>query len=130
MEESAVSEVVGIILIVALTVILAAIIAAYAFGIVGNIPSNNNVIVTIDKTDPIHFILTYRGGADSAKLSSLRFTWPEASLPSPLLPPEDIDPMVGENWGPATITLDGGNHVVVVGHFSDGQEQVLLNSYV
>jgi len=130
MDESAVTEVVGVILIVALTIILAAIIAAYAFGLVGNIPSNNNVVVTVDKTDTTHFILTYRGGMDSAKLTSLRFTWPAASLPSPLLPSEDNNPTVGEYWGPAEILVSGENNVIVVGHFSDGKEQVLLNTYV
>ena len=130
MDESAVTEVVGVILIVALTVILAAVIAAYAFGLVGNLPSNYNAVVTVDKINATHFLLTYRGGGDSAKLTSLRFTWPAASLPSPLLPPEDNDPTVGEYWGPAEIPLNGGNNVIVVGHFSDGGDQVLLNTYV
>lgn len=130
MDESAVSEVVGVILIVSLTVILAAIIAAYTFGLVREFPSTYNVVATADKIDATHFILTYRGGTDSAKLTSLRFTWPEASLPSPLLPPDDTDPIVGEIWGPAEIPLTGGNNVIVVGHFSNGDEQVLLNTYV
>jgi FlaG/FlaF family flagellin (archaellin) len=125
MDESAVTEVIGVILIVALTVILAAIIAAYAFGMVGNISSNYNVIVTVDKTDLTHFNLTYRGGSDHAKLTQLKITWPDGAQET------DDTPVVGEAFGPFTITPSTRDHyVVVVAHFSEGKEQVILNTYV
>jgi hypothetical protein len=130
MEESAVSEVIGIILIVALTVILSAIIAAYAFGLVGTMPTNYNVAVTLHKTDLTHFNMTYQGGPDHEKLTSLRITWPEASLPSPILPSDVPNPSVGQYWGPAEIVPGGRNHIIVVGHFSDEKEQVLLNAFI
>jgi hypothetical protein len=130
MEESAVSEAVGVILMVALTVILAAIIGAYAFGLVGDIPSNYNVVLTIDKTDSTHFNITYRGGADHLKLESLRITWPSGTDPAL---PHDIsgtEVVVGKVYGPAEITFNGKNQVIVVGHFSDEKEQVLLNAFI
>jgi hypothetical protein len=125
MEESAVSEAIGVILIVALTVILAAIIAAYAFGIVGDVPSNYNVAVTIHKTDLTHMNITYRGGSDHEKLTSLRITWP-----SGVTDPPYVNPAVGSVYGPAEIARGGRNHVIVVGHFVDDKEQVLLNTWV
>ena len=126
MEESAVSEAVGVILIVAVTVILAAIIAAYAFGLVGNIQSNYNVVVTIDKIDSTHYSLMYRGGSDHQKLTQLRITWPDNTQ---LI---DNTPVVGKVYGPILVLDTPGHqsHLVVVGHFSDLREQVLLNTFV
>jgi hypothetical protein len=126
MDESAVSEVVGVILIVALTIILAAIIGAYAFGIVGDMPSPRSVVLTVDKTDSTHFNITYRGGMDHQSLKSLRITWPGQTSPSPPV----YNPEVGQAFGPAEVTFNGKNHVIVVGNFGDDREQILLNAFV
>jgi len=124
MDESAVSETVGVILIVALTVILAAIIAAYSFGLVDDPPENYNLILTVDKLNQTHIIVMYRGGQDQGNLESLRIIWPSGS-------PETIDdPVIGKTYGPREITPGTNNHVVVVGIFSTKKEQVLIDTFV
>jgi len=60
-KESAVSEAVGVILMVAITVIMATIIAAYASGMMQGIQLTRSVIVTVEQSDPSHISVTYRG---------------------------------------------------------------------
>ncbi len=47
--EDAVSPVIGVILMVAITVILAAVIAAFVFGMAGNVSKTRSVAVTATK---------------------------------------------------------------------------------
>ncbi len=49
--DEAVSPVIGVILMVAITVILAAVIAAFVFGMSGNISKTKTVAVTVQKVD-------------------------------------------------------------------------------
>jgi flagellin-like protein len=124
MDESAVSETVGVILMVAVTVILAAIIAGYIFGLVHAVPPSKNIMITVDKPTPSTIKVTYRGGQDQKDLQSLRINWPQN-------PPEQwVDPKVGEFRGPRSITPGTQNHIVVVGIFTNNIEQVLINTYV
>jgi hypothetical protein len=127
MNESAVSESVGVILIVAVTVILAAIIAAYSLGIVGDIHTNKNIILTVEKPTISTVTIMYRGGQDQKDLQSLKIIWPEA--------PEEVyeNPKVGHifpDTGTRTITPGTQNHIIVVGNFTGNVEQVLINTYV
>jgi archaeal type IV pilus assembly protein PilA len=125
MDESAVSEAIGVILIVALTVILAAIIAAYAFGLAGGIPENRNLIISVDKLNQTHIIVMYRGGQDQNQLESLKIYWPSDPVPEEIPNPE-----IGKIIGPRAITPGTSNHVVVVGLFSGAKEQVLIDTFV
>lgn len=126
MNESAVSESIGVILIVAVTVILAAVIAAYSFGLIQDIHVERNLVLTADQIGTSEIIVTYRGGgSDTTQLVSLLITWPDGTqLPV-------LHPKVGDIYrtGPMGVTA-GGDHVVVVGHFVDGKDQVLLNAFV
>jgi hypothetical protein len=128
MNESAVSESVGVILIVAVTVILAAIIAAYSLGIVGDIHTSKNILLTVEKPTISTVTVMYRGGQDQKELQSLRIIWPED--------PPDVyeNPKVGDIYpktGTRAITPGGSqNNIVVVGNFTDNAEQVLINTYV
>jgi len=130
MNESAVSESVGIILIVAVTVILAAIIAAYSLGIVGDIPTNKNIILTVEKPTTSTVTVMYRGGQDQKELQSLKIIWPQGT---PAMVTYE-NPRVGETYprtGTRTITPGGlQNHIVIVGNFTGNTEQVLINTYV
>ena len=127
MNESAVSESVGIILIVAITVILAAIIAAYALGFVSDIPVSKNIILSVEKPTLSTVTVMYRGGQDQKDLNSLKILWPED-------PEEIIDnPKVGEIYprtGTRSITTGAKNHIVVIGNFTDNHEQVLIDTFV
>jgi archaeal type IV pilus assembly protein PilA len=126
MDESAVAESVGVILIVAVTVILAAVIAAYAFGLVQDIRVERNLVLTADQVSPTEIIVTYRGGgSDTVKLTSLSITWPDGSIDT--IP----SPGVGDIYhSPSGGVTPAGDHVVVVGHFSDQKDTVLLNAFI
>ena len=63
--DEAVSPVIGVILMVAITVILAAVIAAFVFGMSGNINKTKVVAATAQQPDATHISITYQGGQDS-----------------------------------------------------------------
>ena len=141
--EEAVSPVIGVILMVAITVILAAVIAAFVFGMTGNVQTQKMVAVTVTQNGE-NVVLTYQGGADASTLQYLKVTV------------ESGDSTKGsatyctQNGGTFTSTTgsDGKglsvgkvmtvkdlgsaqrDHVVVVGHFADGSENVVLDTYV
>ncbi|MDD5094505.1 MAG: type IV pilin N-terminal domain-containing protein [Dehalococcoidia bacterium] len=63
-EESGVSPVIGVILMVAITVVLAAVIAAFAFGFSGSSTKAPTVALSVidDPTDSVSLILKHSGG--------------------------------------------------------------------
>jgi flagellin-like protein len=137
--EDAVSPVIGVILMVAITVILAAVIAAFVFGMGSDIGTTKTVSITsqIVKDD---IILTINGGPDLPTLQELTIT-------------------VGGNEVSATYKASGGTggsstwstwasgsggdgsfkvgetieigkttgRVLVVGKWSDGAEQIIFD---
>lgn len=124
--EDAVSPVIGVILMVAITVILAAIIAMFAFGMTENIPANKEVYVTTalgtDGTDTL-MIVTIQGGKDISSLDNIQVSDNDAVF-------GDLDTPftkygVGSS-GSFKVTNDGTNHRYVIrGVFTDGTEKVL-----
>ena len=56
--DEAVSPVIGVILMVAITVILAAVIAAFVFGMSGNISKTKVVAVTVTQPDADRYYLS------------------------------------------------------------------------
>lgn len=74
--DDAVSPVVATILLVAIAVGLVAVIAAMAFGMVGNLEGGKMVSLTVDtqKSSNGNIIVTFAGGADLPALSGLRVT--------------------------------------------------------
>ena len=86
--EDAVSPVIGVILMVAITVILAAVIAAFVFGMGSNIGTTKTVAMTASQNGE-DVILTYHGGADARPSIQCphwfdgNFQRPRRSLPHP-----------------------------------------------
>ena len=72
--EDAVSPVIGVILMVAITVILAAVIAAFVFGMAGSVQSTKIVAVTAAVNNSQHLVVTFQGGADAAMVENLTLT--------------------------------------------------------
>jgi archaeal type IV pilus assembly protein PilA len=124
MNESAVSESIGVIVLVAITMVLAAAIAAYMFSLTSTIPKNYNVLVTVEKPNATSVSVMYQGGLDSALLNSMTITWPDGTQ-------EFIPyPTVGKIYGPAYLTPDN-RHIIVVGNFTTSHtEQVILNTFL
>ncbi|MDH7593395.1 MAG: type IV pilin N-terminal domain-containing protein [Methanomicrobiales archaeon] len=122
-EEDAVSPVIGVILMVAITVILAAVIAAFVFGMSGSVQKTKSVAATAVQKDNTIYI-TYQGGPDANQVSNLTITSP---------------PCAGnETFNNSTSTgiiaecngTKNQDHVVVIANFTDGSSQVILDTYV
>ena len=69
--EEAVSPVIGVILMVAITVILAAVIAAFVFGMAGNVGKTKVVAITAQRPSETNISVTNMGGPDVLSLSQL-----------------------------------------------------------
>jgi flagellin-like protein len=142
--DEAVSPVIGVILMVAITVILAAVIAAFVFGMAGNIQKTKVVAVTAQKISGTQINVVNQGGQDQGSLVALNATAtgplaadiPNAcggaaavtfSTPQCYLKPVAVGDVIqlktGGNWAAKT-------EVIVIGSFNDGSSQVLLDSYL
>ena len=67
-DQRGVSPVIGVILMVAITVVMGAVVAAFAYGYLGNTPKAPNIamFVTDDPTDSVSLILKHNGGESVA----------------------------------------------------------------
>ena len=138
--EEAVSPVIGVILMVAITVILAAVIAAFVCGMAGNITKTKVVAATVQRPDASTVQVTYNGGQDAATLQMIQWTVngvnPAAATggmnstgamyntPAAAYVPGSIVPVGASGKIPATSNA----HIVAVGMFADGSNQVLLDT--
>ena len=143
--DEAVSPVIGVILMVAITVILAAVIAAFVFGMSGNISKTKIVAVTAQQPDGEYISVTYQGGQDATTFGSGNV----------IVTPATAQTITYSNSTPQTFGLQsaqggltavvgstvtikaatvngfaGRDHVVATGTFTDGATQVLLDTYV
>src|SRR5665647_1096452 len=87
--DEAVSPVIGVILMVAITVILAAVIAAFVFGMSGNIQKTKVVSATLTRPNSTAVTSTYQGGQDASALLAISWssnsgavTWQNGSSPA------------------------------------------------
>ncbi len=121
--DDAVSPVIGVILMVAITVILAAVIAAFVFGLVGNVGGAKVVgmTTTINSTNNTIIDIFWQGGADLASLQDISGT-----VNGTPFAPVNVTPSVGSISPIETGEIIEGR-VVLVGKFSDGSEQILLD---
>ena len=126
--EEGVSPVIGVILMVAITVILAAVIAAFVFGMAGNIQKTRVVAATTSHIGT-NITVTWQGGQDNSQVIgynvSINGQNPADSTS------QNLSPTVGGSTYYKTLVVSGSqNHVVVAAAFNDGSQQVVLDSYV
>ena len=121
--EEAVSPVIGVILMVAITVILAAVIAAFVFGMTGNVQTQKTVAVTASQQGT-GITLTFQGGPDANDVEA--FTWSVDNEPATGV----LGTTVGSTITEADVGDENKNHVVVTAEFKDGSFQVVLDTYV
>ena len=126
MDEKGVSPVIGVILMVAITVILAAVIASFVFGMGSSVKRTYNVAATASETcsqNNCTITIVYNGGPDHSYVANVTATCNNKDA----------------SGGPATdvgdtLTCSGtpgkNDHVVVVAEFNDGTKQVILDTYV
>ncbi len=139
--DEAVSPVIGVILMVAITVILAAVIAAFVFGMSGNITKTKTVAVTTQKVDSSTITVMNNGGQDGSSLTNLTVTTspsPITGCPAPATYNANVCYITGSPVPVgATMRVTGGTdsyigktQVIAVGEFNDGSQQVLLDTSV
>lgn len=136
--EDAVSPVIGVILMVAITVILAAVIAAFVFGMSGNIQTNKQVAATATATmdgGNKMISITYMGGQDAQLVKAVNFTVDNGTASGKLTGclNEGGDPANGIETGATNRTQRAAgtkDHVVVTAYFTDGTSQVILDTNV
>lgn len=118
-KDDAVSPVIGVILMVAITVILAAVIAAFVFGMAGNVNTTKNVAFVSELKGPDSVVITNHGGNDVSKLNSVDvIAGGDESLDQELTDVGDY----------LTFDLaDDDRRVIIKGHFDDGSESILLD---
>ena len=127
--ENAVSPVIGVILMVAITVILAAVIASFVFGMSGNIQRTKLVGVSVERMNSTHVSITFYGGADAATLLSVCWTVDgvnramQVNADHPLTQPI---PLGTNSIIPAI--YPSKNHIVGIGTFADGSNQVIFDT--
>ena len=143
--DEAVSPVIGVILMVAITVILAAVIAAFVFGMSGNISKSKVVAVTTQQPDSSTITTTYQGGQDAGSFTQGTVVVTPSATCTGTVSYDNVTTTaqtigvlsnsVG-SWvtakcsAPATGGFGGKDHVVATGLFGDGSSQVLLDTYV
>jgi len=142
--ETGTSPVIGVILMVSITVILAAIIATFTLGMTTNIPVTRTLAVTVESPDANHLVIVYKGGPDAASFSygvvsvtpgmgTAVTTWANTT---PHGAPATQQFILGNMVGSRVIAtgttgqFTGKDHVVVTGYFKDGTSQVILNTFI
>jgi len=125
-----------VILMVAITVILAAVIAAFVFGMSGNITKTKVVAATVQKINSTAISVMYQGGQDhSAFVGGNVTTVPAATnTANPALPAGGVVGWLAPTVGSTAVVSGNGytgrTEVIVVGHFNDGTTQVILDTFV
>jgi len=131
-DEEAVSPVIGVILMVAIVVILAAVIAAFVFGMAGNVQTTKTVGVTVAQINNSSMMETFQGGKDAALVMDLTSKVTPSDGGAEIVEKWASPLMVGNTHIVRGITpgsFTGRDHVVVVANFTDGSTQVVLDTY-
>ena len=130
MDEKGVSPVIGVILMVAATIVIAAVV----MGMLGGFTPPKkaySVAVTASKTPEEKVKLTFVGGPDASLVQS--FSGKIINLSSNPNPTEEtisgLTNTVGDTMT-STNSYPDGAHVVVYATFKDGTKQVVLDTYV
>jgi flagellin-like protein len=119
--EEAVSPVIGVILMVAITVILAAVIAAFVFGMAGNVQKTKVVAATASQAGATTIYITYQGGQDQIQVARMNYTVGTTTG------------SLGKTVGDTAIYTEGStgqDKVTVTAYFNDGSSQVILDTFV
>lgn len=127
-EEDAVSPVIGVILMVAITVILAAVIGAFVFGMGSSVTRTYNIGTTAKRIDGDTIRITYTGGPDHDYMSSISIAASQGSLTGSGTLTGSVGNFTNVNVGSAVAgtRID----VIVTATFSDGTSQVILDTAV
>jgi flagellin-like protein len=142
--DEAISPVIGTILMVAITVIIAAMIGTFAFGVPQNIQKTKFMGTSI-QVERNHgaVLLSYHGGPDDVSLTSISITAPNGTIWYTSSADGDLTLNTGSSPAPAkprlgaVMTLTpapdwpaGQKRILVVGSYNDGQQQIISDTYI
>jgi len=149
--EDAVSPVIGVILMVAIAVILAAVFGASLFGMGSDMKKQNIILATASQPSPDRIVVTYYGGPDHNSVESITVMVNGLQVdddsdsgnasaiagvePGYTLTISNTSNMTANNGranlNGGTLTITGGrDHVIVAARSAGGSEQVILDTYV
>ena len=106
---------------IAVTIILAAVAAAFVFGMVGSTTNPHTVAFNVKHVNTTYVTVMNYGGGDVQMLTDVQVTG-DIVTPGP----------VGINTGAGATfetTIPGRSRILVTGTFMDGQSAVLLDGY-
>lgn len=122
--EEAVSPVIGVILMVAITVILAAVIGVFVFGLAGGIQSTKTVAFIANQNTSNGIDLVVHGGPDLSKVNWVNITIDGTRVTSYGGTPE-VGEIIGDSSG--SITDISGSRVIVTAGYSDGSSAIVVD---
>jgi uncharacterized RDD family membrane protein YckC len=106
-----------------ITMVLAAIIAAFVFGMAGTASHSSVVAATASQVDASTIMITYQGGQDAAELTSLEVAVNERKVMTWDSPAPGEQKVFHEG-------TTGKDHVLVTGLFKRGANQVVLDTFI
>jgi flagellin-like protein len=122
-DEKGVSPVIGVILMVAITVILAAVIASFVFGLSGTMQRKYVIGFTVTGVNSTHVTVRYEGGPDHAYVSSCNAMVDGVNKGSITSPTVGAVYQISHGVPPGS-TFD----FAIVCTFKDGSQQVVYSS--
>ena len=120
--EEAVSPVIGVILMVAVTVILAGIIAAFVFNMAGSMQSSKTVGMTLTQNATGYGVGTITGGPDLKTLNQVNYTLNGAG--------EQVliaSGSIATGKYNTTNTVVTGSRVMLIGYYTDGSTSIIID---
>lgn len=127
--EDAVSPVIGVILMVAVTVILAAVIAAFVFGMSGNISKSHVVAATGQiSADGSGVIVTYQGGQDAKTVTLIDIKSDGTASTGFVTATQLSNGTPGQPVPVGAMGKLAKGHIVATATFNDGSSSVILDS--
>ena len=143
-DEEAVSPVIGVILMVAITVILAAVIAAFVFGMGSTLQKQYLVTASATQTDTDEVQVTFTGGPDAESVRYLNVSIDGTYFDNAGAEQTNVSNTFGgsasatipigqtETLGGTsnTVITTGQDRLLVVAQFADGSSQIILDTFV
>lgn len=106
---------------IAVTIILAAVVAAFVFGMVGSTTNPHTVAFNVKHVNTTYVTVMNYGGGDVQMLTDVQVT-------GDIVTPGPVGIATGSGATFET-TIPGRSRVIVAGTFMDGQSSVLLDGY-
>lgn len=132
-DDQAISPVIGVILMVAITVIMAAIIAAAVFAMPVQVQQPWKVGIDAKQVPGDLILVTVHGGGDYPRLD-----WINGSVNGDSaacnsgngLSPGTTPPLSVGGVMQCTGATSSGDHLIITGHFNDQSDQVLIDTFL